>query len=194
MLHTQHTSHGNYIIINRTKQQILEVKQRGSYNMETIFIEFMYGIMGILLVLSFIKSTDKTVLALKKAWKMFLSVLPQFLVVLILVGFMLAIVEREVIQAVIGSKSGVKGVILSALLGSAAVIPALIAFPIASEMLKGGAGLIQITVFIFTLTTVGFVTMPLEMKYLGRKVTLLRNLLALIFSFIATFIIGGIFQ
>ncbi|AOT72316.1 permease [Geosporobacter ferrireducens] len=162
--------------------------------MEIVFTGCLYGIMGILLILSFIKSKAKTSLALKKAWKMFLSVLPQFLAVLIFVGLMLAVVQRETIQAVIGSESGGKGVCLSALLGSAAAIPALIAFPIASELLKSGAGLIQINVFIFTLTTVSLVTMPLEIKYLGRKITLLRNLLALIFSFIAAFIIGGIFQ
>ncbi len=162
--------------------------------MDAVFIVCLYGIMGILLILSLIKNKEKTAKALKKAWQMFLTVLPQFLAILILVGLLLAVLQKETIQAIIGSESGGKGILLSALLGSASVIPALIAFPIASELLENGAGLIQIAVFISTLTTVGFVTMPLEIKYFGRKITLFRNLLALIFSFVTAFIIGGILQ
>ena len=155
-----------------------------------MYTSCLYGLMGILLILSFIKSKAKTVLSLKKAWRMFLAVLPQFLAILFLVGLLVAVAQPETIQAIIGSKSGVKGMFLSASVGSVAIIPALIAFPIAAELLKNGAGLMQITVFISTLTTVGLITMPIEVKYLGRKVTLLRNLLALIFSFIVALIIG----
>ncbi len=157
--------------------------------MNAMFTCCLYGITGILLLLSLIKSKRKTILALKKAWRMFWAVLPQFLGILFLVGLMLAVAQPVTINTLIGAESGVKGLLLSALLGSAAIIPALIAFPIASELLQNGAGLMQIAVFISTLTTVGFVTMPLEMKYFGKKTTLLRNLLALIFSFLAAFII-----
>jgi uncharacterized membrane protein YraQ (UPF0718 family) len=162
--------------------------------MDAVFTYCLYGITGVLLTLSFIKSKAKTALALKKAGRMFLAVLPQFMAILFLIGLLLAVVRQETIQAILGSESGVKGMLLSALLGSAAVIPVLIAFPIASELLQNGAGLTQIAVFIATLTTVGFVTMPLEMKYLGRKITLLRNLLAFIFSFIAAFIVGVVLR
>jgi hypothetical protein len=37
---------------------------------------------------------------------------------------------------------------------------------------------------------VGVVTMPLEIKYFGKKEAVLRNLFAYIFSFIVAFIIG----
>jgi len=160
--------------------------------MNSGFTGCLYGVGGILLALSFLKSKEKTALALKKARKMFLSVLPQFLAVLLLVGLLLAVVQKETIQAVIGAESGIKGLFLAAVLGSAALIPALIAFPIAAELLQNGAGLAQIAVFISTLTTVGFVTMPLEIKYFGRKAALLRNLLALLFSFAVAFIVGGV--
>jgi uncharacterized membrane protein YraQ (UPF0718 family) len=162
--------------------------------MDAVFTFCLYGITGVLLTISLVKSKKKTSLALKKAWKMCLAVLPQFMTILFLVGLLLAVVQKETMQAIIGSASGVKGMLLSALFGSAAVIPVLIALPIASELLQNGAGLIQIAVFISTLTTVGFVTMPLEMKYFGRKITLIRNLLAFLFSFIVAFIIGVTLQ
>jgi uncharacterized membrane protein YraQ (UPF0718 family) len=162
--------------------------------MNTAFTYCLYGITGILLTLSLIKSKPKTALALKKAWRIFLAVLPQFMAILFLIALLLAVVRKETIQAMIGLESGVKGMLLSALLGSTAVIPALIAFPITAELLQNGAGLTQIAIFISTLTTVGFITIPLEMKYFGKKVTLLRNLLAFLFSFIVAFIIGMVLQ
>lgn len=152
----------------------------------------IYIITIILLGLSFRKDRKKTFLALKKAWKMFITVLPQFLAILLLVGLILAVFEQETIQKVIGTESGVIGMIISSLIGTISLIPVLIAFPIASELLQNGAGLMQITVFISTLTTVGFVTLPLESRYLGKKVTVLRNTLAFLFSFVVSFIIGAV--
>ena len=154
----------------------------------------LYGLTGVLVLLSFIISKPKTVLALKKAWRMFLAVLPQFLAIVLLIGLLLGAVPPETIQAIIGSESGAKGLLLSALLGSVAIIPVLIAFPIAAELLKNGAGLMQIAVFISTLTTVGLATIPIEIAYLGRKAALLRNILALVFSFIVAFILGMVLE
>jgi len=37
---------------------------------------------------------------------------------------------------------------------------------------------------------VGVVTMPVEMKYFGKRLTILRNVIAFIFSFIVAYIIG----
>jgi len=123
---------------------------------------------------------------------MFLNVLPQFAAILMLVGLLLAIVTPTVIQSVIGMESGFWGILLSSLLGSVALVPALIAFPIAAELLDYGAGITQIAVFISTLTTVGFVTLPMEIKYLGRKTAVLRTILAYLFAVITAYITGAI--
>ncbi len=155
-----------------------------------MFTFFLYIITAFLLILSYIKNKKKTIIALKKAWNIFLSVLPQFLAILVLVGLILAVLEPETIKNIIGTQSGIKGMFLASVIGSATIIPVFIAFPIASELLKNGAGLMQIAVFVSTLTTVGFLTISIENKYLGIKVALLRNILALIFSFVVAFIIG----
>lgn len=121
---------------------------------------------------------------------MFINVLPQFLAIVLIVSLCLALLEPTTIQSIIGAKTGILGVVISSLLGSAVIIPAIIAFPIASELLQNGAGLMQITVFISTLTMVGFFTIPLEVKYLGRKTAVMRNALAFLFSFIAALVIS----
>ena len=142
-----------------------------------------------LLLISFLKDKKKTRMALKKAWKAFENILPEFLVVIMLVGVMLAVVNNDVISKVIGADSGWVGVLLAALIGAITLIPGFIAFPTAALLLKGGAGIMQIAALISTLMMVGIVTMPVEMKYFGKKLTFYRNGFAFLFSFLVAYII-----
>lgn len=149
-----------------------------------------YGITVILLAASFFKDRKKTGLALRKAWKAFENILPQLLVVLLLVGLLLAVLNPGAISKLIGSDSGWYGVLLASVIGSITLIPGFIAFPTAAMLLAGGAGYMQIGAFISTLMMVGIVTMPVEIKYFGKKVTILRNILAFAFSFLVALTIG----
>jgi Predicted permease. len=158
--------------------------------MDAVFTYMLYGVSLGLLGLSYVKDKKKTAMSLKRAWRMFLNVLPQFLAILLLVGLLLAVLNPSTIQQIIGANSGLYGMLITALLGSVALVPAIIAFPITAELLRNGAGLMQIAVFISTLTTVGIVTLPLEIRYLGKKAALLRNILAFLFSFAVAAITG----
>ncbi len=149
-----------------------------------------YGLAIILLILSFIKDKKKTKLALKKAWKAFENILPEFLVVILLVGFLLAVLNPETISKIIGSESGWFGVILAAIIGSVTLIPGFVAFPTAAILLENGAGYMQIAAFVSTLMMVGVITIPVEIKYFGKKISILQNVLAFFFSFIVALIIG----
>ena len=152
----------------------------------------LYGATVALLVISLIKSRQKTKMALKKAWKAFENILPQFLGVIILVGFALAFLDTQTISKLIGSSSGWLGVAAASLIGAVTLIPGIIAFPTAALLLAGGAGYMQIGAFVSSLMMVGIVTAPVEIKYFGKKFTLLRNLLAFAFSFLVAFIIGKV--
>ena len=160
--------------------------------MDSVFTWSLYGVAAILLGVSRVRDKDKTKQALKKTWTMFVNVLPQFVAILLLVGLLLAVVTPGTIQRVLGRESGLSGMLVAILLGSAALVPVLIAFPIASELLASGAGIPQIAVFISTLTMVGFVTLPMEAKYLGKKAAVLRNALAFLFSFLTAAILGAV--
>ncbi|MFZ5944706.1 MAG: permease [Bacillota bacterium] len=152
----------------------------------------MYIVTIILLLISYNKEKKKTKEALKKAWKSFENILPQFLGVIMLVGILLAIFNTELISEIIGEQSGWIGVVFSAVIGAVTLIPGFVAFPTAAMLLNGGAGYMQIGAFVSTLMMVGVVTAPVEIKYFGKKLTLTRNLLAFIFSFIVAFIIGKV--
>jgi len=143
-----------------------------------------------LLGLSYFRDKNKTKKALKKSWKAFENILPEFLVVILFVGILMAFLNHEVISKIIGADSGALGVFLASIVGSVTLIPGFVAFPTASILLKNGAGYAQIGAFVSTLMMVGVVTMPVEMKYFGKKLTIYRNVLAYIFSLIVAVIIG----
>lgn len=150
----------------------------------------LYVIALAALGVSLFKSKEKTVLALKKGWKSFENILPQFLSILIIIGVILAILTPEQISKVLGSESGWYGVLIAAVIGSITLVPAFVAFPLAAALLRSGAGYMQIAAFVSTLMMVGIVTMPIEIKCFGKKATIVRNVTALAFSLLVALIMG----
>ena len=133
-------------------------------------------------------------MAVKKAWKSFENILPQFLSVLVIIGLALAILSPAQISSLLGSESGVVGIVAALAIGSITLIPGFVAFPLAAALLNNGAGYGQISAFVSALMMVGVVTIPMEIQTFGKKATLLRNVLALAFSLTVALFMGGIFQ
>ena len=159
-----------------------------------LFTIIIYILAGLMLLLSFIKSKKKTKMALKKAWKAFDNILPLFIVILIIIGITLALLNTATISKLIGQQSGLIGMLIAAVIGSFTLIPGFVTFPLASALLHSGAGFTQIAVFISTSMMVGVVTLPLEMKYFGKKASIIRNSLAIVFSFVVAFILGMVMR
>ncbi len=59
---------------------------------------------------------------------------------------------------------------------------------IGGELLKNGVGLVAVTAFLVSWITVGFVQIPAEMMFLGKKFSILRNILSFIFSIIVAYL------
>ncbi len=155
-----------------------------------MFTYILYGLAGTGLVISFLKDRVKTKTALKKAWKSFENILPQFLSIIIIIGLALAILSPDMITKLLGTRSGIWGVLAAAVIGSITLIPGFVAFPLAAALLKNGAGYMQIAAFVSTLMMVGVVTLPLEFKTFGKKAAIIRNISAFVFSLIAAAVIG----
>lgn len=152
----------------------------------------LYVVTAVLLVVAFLKDPEKARMALNKAWKAFENMLPQILVVFLLVGFMMALLNPQIISTIIGEQSGWLGVLVAGSVGAITLIPGFVAFPTAALLLDNGAGYMQIGAFISALMMVGVVTMPVEIKYFGKKLTFYRNLLGFGFSFVVAYIIGQV--
>src|SRR3989339_626573 len=138
------------------------------------------------LLLSLLFDRQKTMTGLQIGWKMFLNMLPALLTILSIVSILLYLVPQESIVQLLGAKSGPVGVLIAGLVGAIALIPPFIAFPLAGILLYKGVGYSVVAVFVTTLIMVGFVTIPIEIRYFGKKAALLRNSL----SFVAALIIG----
>ena len=128
-------------------------------------------------------------MALFKAWKSFSNLLPEILSVMIFAGVTLAVLSPDTISKLIGKESGFYGIILALIAGSIALIPGFVAFPLGAALLEEGAGYAQVAAFVSSLMAVGIVTLPLEIKYFNKRTAILRNMFALIVSFIFTVVI-----
>lgn len=155
---------------------------------------FLYLTAIILFVLSYKKDKVKTKQALLKGWKSLENMLPQFLGIIIFVGITLAVLKPETISSMLGSNSGIFGVFLSAVLGSIAMMPTFVAFSMGDMLLKNGAGTAQVAALISTLTLIGVITIPMEAKYIGKRGTLYRNVIAFIFSLIVAFFVEKVVE
>lgn len=159
-----------------------------------MFTYLLYALAVTGLAVSFFKDREKTKMALKKAWKAFENILPQFLAILVIIGLAFAVLTPEMITKLLGANSGLWGVLAASVVGSITLIPGFVAFPLAAALLKNGAGHMQIAAFVSTLMMVGVVTMPLEMKTFGKRATLVRNISAYVFSLVAALVIGVVLQ
>ena len=155
-----------------------------------MFTYILYGVAGTCLAISFCKDREKTKMALRKAWKSLENILPQFLSILILIGLVLAILSPDTISLLLGTRSGIWGVIGAAVVGSITLIPGFVAFPLVASLLKNGAGYMQIAAFVSTLMMVGVVTLPLEITTFGKRAAIIRNIASFAFSFVVAFVMG----
>jgi uncharacterized membrane protein YraQ (UPF0718 family) len=154
----------------------------------------IYIITGVLLLISLMASRKKTLLALKKAWKSFEKILPELIAIMLFVGLLIALLDPGTISALLGDNSGFLGLLIASVVGSITLIPGFVAFPMAAMLLNNGAGITQIALFISTLMMVGIVTFPVERKYFGTRLMVLRNTFAFSFSFVVAGLMGLILR
>jgi len=149
----------------------------------------LYAIAIILTSISFIKDRNKTKDALLKSWKSFRNIIPDMLSIMLFVGLSLSILTPSLISSIIGEKSGLTGIVYSTLIGSIALVPSFVVFPLGHTLVQNGAGLPQVAVLMSTLMSVGITTLPMEQKIFGRSFAYSRNASAVLMSLIFSFII-----
>ena len=144
------------------------------------------------LIFSVVRNKNKTKESLKIALKTFLRTFPIIIIIIIFIGFLLGFLPPDIISKIVSEQGGFLGILVTAVLGSVLFVPALISFPLAASLLNGGASIMSVAAFITTLTMVGVVTLPLEIKEMGRKLTILRNVFSFVFAIIIALIMGVI--
>ncbi len=146
----------------------------------------------ICLIFALVKDKKRTVQALRIAVKSLIDILLMVFVIIIFIGLMLGLVPPGEISRFIGEQTGLRGILLVGVLGAVMHIPSLFSFPLAASLLEKGASIGAVAAFITTLTMIGVVTLPLEMKELGKEMAFLRNALGFVTAIAIALIMGAL--
>ncbi len=150
------------------------------------------GLVLVFVIFSFFKDAEKTKRAFLIGGKSFVKILPSLLIIVITIGLMLGLLPESKISAFVGAQSGWRGFFSVAILGAILQIPSILSFPLAASLLEKGAPIATVAVFLTTLTMIGFVTIPLEIKVMGKKFALWRNGLSLLIAVAIALLMGRI--
>ena len=150
----------------------------------------IYIIVFILLLISFYKDKKKTTKALRTAYKKFLKISFPFLLMILLVSIALSFFSEDRIIDLLQNSSVWQNSLIASLIGSISLMPGFIAYPLCGVLYQNGLPMMVVTAFVTTLMMVGILTFPIERKYLGTKVAIIRIVMSLLISFLITIIVG----
>ncbi len=119
--------------------------------------------------------------SLMKSFRMFLNILPMLLAVILSVGLFGALVSQEMLASVFQGNM-FYDTLIGTLAGGVSVGQPVASYIIGGELLESGVSLYAIVALIVSWVTLGLVQLPLEQALFGRRFTIRRNLLGLIFA------------
>lgn len=155
-------------------------------------LAIIYAFLAAALVWSWTRDRQKTITAFRMGQKVLIRMAPSLVAVVGLVGLIIGVVPPELIERYLGQGSGPGATVVASVVGAVTLIPSLVSFPLAASILRSGATVTTVAAFITTLTMVGVVTAPLEIKELGRRFTLVRNGLSFILALAIAVLMGVI--
>ena len=150
----------------------------------------LYSLAFALLAVSALKDKGKTKKSLQIAWRTFTKMLPSVITIMLFIGILLSILDKDMISHIIGSESGILGIIIALITGSIVVLPSFIAFPLGGALLNAGAGYAQVAAFVSTITAVGIISLPMEIKYFNKTIAVKRIVFSFLTCVIFTTVIG----
>ncbi|KXZ39507.1 4Fe-4S single cluster domain of Ferredoxin I [Alkalithermobacter thermoalcaliphilus JW-YL-7 = DSM 7308] len=147
-------------------------------------------IVTLVYVVLFITNTDKAIESTQNSMYYVLEMLQIMPVIFILTSLIEAWIPREVIMNSFGEKSGIKGNMLSFILGSFSAGPIYAAFPVCKTLIKKGASISNIVIILSTWAVVKVPMLANEAKFLGTKFMMIRWILTTISIFVMAYIVS----
>jgi len=151
-----------------------------------IVVVYIFGVF-------FLLDKKKAKEALNFALKALKTIGPILVIMIILLVFMQQFFSKEDIAKYIAASTGYSGYFTAAFLGAIIHIPFFIAFPIGGQLLHSGVNPGFIAVLITSLVMVHLLSIPIEIKELGLKFALVRNILSLVFAIFIGITIGVLY-
>lgn len=148
---------------------------------------------GILFVLLFV-FPDKTEPVTSTAWEYFMEMIIILPAVMIIMGIFSVFVSDDIVVKYLGKASGIKGIGLSLFLGALPTGPLYVAFPMAATLIKKGARISNIIVFLSAWACIKLPQELVELQFLGLDFMFTRLILTIVFVTIMGFIIEKIIE
>lgn len=157
--------------------------ERLKKNKFLVFVALIYLIL-------FITSTEKAALSVKNSGYYIKEMLMIMPVVFLLTSLIEAWVPKKMIMENLGDESGLKGSLISILLGSISAGPIYAAFPVCKTLLKKGASISNIVVILSAWAVIKVPMLANEAKFLSPKFMATRWVLTTIAILVMGYIIS----
>lgn len=139
-------------------------------------LPILIGLIFIPLAIWLPDTAKQSSLVIKDYFKEMVLIMPP---VFILMGLFEIWTPKDKIQKWLGSGSGIKGIGISFVLGTLPTGPLYAAFPMASSLLKKGARISNMVIFLGSWAALKIPQLIIEIKFLGTSFTFLRFVLTL---------------
>jgi len=137
---------------------------------------------------------EKTEPVTSTSQKYFIEMMVILPAVIVIMDLFAVFISDEAVVKHLGKTSGIKGIALSILIGTLPTGPLYIAFPMAATILKKGARVSNIIVFLSAWACIKIPQEMVEFQFLGGEFMLLRLILTVIFVIIMGIIIERIIE
>jgi uncharacterized membrane protein YraQ (UPF0718 family) len=115
------------------------------------------------------------------AWDYFVELMMVLPAVMVILGLFGVFIPNDTVARYLGKHSGAKGIMLALFIGMIPTGPLYIAFPVAATMLKKGAGVSKIIVFLSAWACIKLPQEMVELQFLGPEFMVLRLSLTIVF-------------
>ncbi|MDC7218960.1 MAG: hypothetical protein PQJ59_03405 [Spirochaetales bacterium] len=141
----------------------------------------------------FVLDRKKTIAGIKKGLKKLGKIMPVFFFMLVLAVLGLTLMPEDLIQRYLTGSNQYLAALAGLAVGSVAILPGFIAFPL-GEILRGqGVPYMVIAAFTSSLMMVGILTFPVEKEFFGTRFALVRNLTSMLIAACVALAMGLVF-
>ncbi len=166
------------------------MKQRKDLTRDLTFLGFV-SIVAIVLLSIF---PGRRAAVITTSWEFLVEMISILPAVMVLIGIFAVFVPKDLVVRYLGKDAGIRGIFLAIIMGALPTGPLYIAFPIASALLKKGARISNIVVFLSAWSCIKIPQELVELEFLGFRFMLARLTLTVIFVIVMSLAIERIVE
>lgn len=155
------------------------MKQRQSKSMIRDYI--LLGIVLIVAAIILLFFSYRLGAVTNASWEYFTEMMMILPAVIVIMGLFSVWISKDIIGKYLGKASGIKGIFLSILLGALPTGPLYVAFPVAATLVKKGASISNVIVFLSAWACIKIPQEMVELQFLGLNFMASRLILTIVF-------------